>query len=191
MPGVYVEHFTTWCGGHGDYDRKHGGLHGTGCVSLLRIIVLRASNCQWQLEGRPLLHSMSIGHHLPTSPIITPAPGQDKQPRADLPGRERLRGVIPSGPTATGVSITRGFSLLAGRTANLFGFSAHSLCHLERDLVQHSISQMTIRHRAAAITHTIVNGLSLGNRDSDVVKEEEEAKRGPDDDITLITAYDH
>lgn len=42
MPSVYVEHFTTWCGGHGDYDGKHGGLHGTGRVSLLRIIVLRS-----------------------------------------------------------------------------------------------------------------------------------------------------
>ncbi|KAI6305559.1 hypothetical protein MCOR34_008493 [Pyricularia oryzae] len=166
MPSVYVEHFTTWCGGHGDYDGKHGGLHGTGRVSLLRIIVLRhkIANGNWvSPPPPPEKHWASLTCRLvqlkprPVQ-LLTRTPGQDKQPRADLPGRKRLGGVIPSGPTAAGVSITRGFSLMGRRTANLFGFPTHRLCHLERGLVQHSISQMTIRNLAAATARTVANG---------------------------------
>ncbi|TLD32910.1 hypothetical protein PspLS_01607 [Pyricularia sp. CBS 133598] len=201
MPGVYAEHFTTWCGGHGDYDRKHGGLHGTDRASLLRIIIIGRQITNGKLTS-PLLYSMSFGHHLrvvsfSSKPrlvqLLNRTPGQDKQPRADLPGRERLGGVIPSGPTAAGVSITRGFSLMACRTANLFWFPAHCLCHLERALVQHSISQMTIRHRAVATAHTVANGQSLGNWGSDVAKEEQRGRGGQatisSSSLRVIIAY--
>lgn len=72
---------------------------------------------------------------------------------------------------------------MARRTANLFGFPTHRLCHLERGLVQHSISQMTIRNLAAATARTVANGQSLGNRGSAVAKDEQRdrgARRGYD-----------